>query len=379
MSSIKILVLNFGGTSSKCSIYDDDVCTEDYELKYTAEEENLSSDGKAQVAHKKQQILDWFSQRGLTVDDFDAIAIRGGGAFNGAQGGTYLVDQRLHDHLMTQYTPDKPPSHATRITIALVDDLLKDAHSPLPVYSTDPCSVSQMPEYARITGCPAFRKRSSFHALNQRAVARLAAKELGKAYETASIIVAHCGGGVSVGAHQNGRVIEVNDSTGDGDGPFSSNRAGTVPSGQLVHLCFSGKMTEQEVLNLLRKGSGLKGYLGTTDLREVENRIDNGDEAAKLIFDALAYQISTQIGICYAALRCQCDAIAITAGMSKSKRLVSAIEGYVGGIAPILCFSGDYENRALALGALRVLRKEEEPSQYMGEEGYMQPVTPWAK
>ena len=136
---------------------------------------------------------------------------------------------------------------------------------------------------------------------------------------------------------------------------------------------------EELLLDLLKKKSGLKGYLGTADLREVETRIDAGDEKAREVFDALAYQISTQIGVCYAALCCKCDVIAITAGMSKSKRLVEAIEERVGRMAPVRCYSGDYENKALALGALRVLRGEETLSEYTGEEGYMQPVTPWKR
>ncbi|MBQ6663411.1 MAG: butyrate kinase [Firmicutes bacterium] len=375
----RIIVLNFGGTSSKCAVYEDGKCVSDYEIKYTAEEENLSSDGKTQVAHKKQVILAWLDSIGLSMKDFDAVAIRGGGAFNGAAGGTYKVEDDLYDHLLSMYTPDAPPMHAARTTIAVADALIAELPEKPPIFSTDPCSVSQMPEYARVTGCPKFRKRSSFHALNQRAVARIAAEDLGKTYETAKIIVAHLGGGISIGAHENGRVVEVNDSTGDGDGPFSANRAGTVPTGQLVHLCFSGEYTEQQVLNLLKKDSGLKGYLGTSDLREVEKRIDEGDQQAKLIFDAMAYQICSQIGICYAAMRCECDAIVITAGMSKSKRLVAAIEERVGKMAPVKVYSGEYENQALALGALRVLNGEEKASEYTGEAGYMQPVTPWKK
>lgn len=375
----KILVLNFGGTSSKCSVYIGDICASDLDIKYTKDEENLNSDGKSQVAHKTEIILKWLEEEKLTVNDFDGIAMRGGGVFNGADGGTYLVEGALHDHLMGQYTPDLPPMHATRITIAVVDELLKHTDKKIPVYSTDPCSVSQLPEYARVTGCPLFKKRASFHALNQRVVARMAAKDIGKTYATAKVIVAHCGGGISIGAHDHGRVIEVNDSTGDGDGPFSANRAGTVPTGQLVHLCYSGKMTEREVLDLLKKNSGLKGYLGTSDLREIEKRVDGGDEKAKLIYDALVHQICAQIGVCYAALRCECDVIAVTAGMSKSSRLLEDIRNRVGKMAPVTAYSGDYENKALALGALRVMRGEEELAVYHGEEGYMQPVTPWKK
>lgn len=375
----RILVVNFGGTSSKFAIYEDETCAQEYEIKYSKEEEDLSSVGRVQVAIKKKQVDTWLSGLGLTIDDFDAVAMRAGAAFYGKTGGTYKVEGPLHEALRKQYTPDEIPMHAARITIGFVDEMLASAHKEIPVYSTDPTSVNQMPSFARVTGCPLFTKRNSFHALNQRAVARRCAKDLGKTYETANIIVAHCGGGVSVGAHEKGRVIETNDSTGDGDGPFSPTRASTVPTGQLVHLCYSGEYTEQEVLDLLKKKSGLRGYLGTSDLREVEAMIDAGDARAKEIFDAMAYQISTQIGICYAALRCECDAICITAGMSKSKRLVAAIRDRVGKMAPVLVYDGEYENEALALGALRVMKGEEAPAVYDGEEGYVHPVKPWKK
>lgn len=373
----RILVVNFGGTSSKFAVYEDETCTREFEIKYSKEEEDLSSVGREQVAIKKKQVFDWLTEIGLTADDFDAVAMRAGGAFYGKFGGTYKVEGALYETLRAQYTPDKIPMHAARITIGFVDEFLKECSRPIPVYTTDPTSVDQMPSYARVTGCPPFIKRNSFHALNQRAVARKCAQDLGLTYQTANVIVAHCGGGISVGAHEKGKVIETNDSTGDGDGPFSATRAGTVPTGQLVHLCFSGSYTEKEVFDLLKKNSGLRGYLGTSDLRDVEARIAQGDEKAQLIFDAMAYQISSQIGICYAALKCECDAIAITAGMSKSKKLVAAIRKRVGKMAPVMVYDGEYENEALALGALRVMRGEEEPSVYTGETGYMQPVRPW--
>lgn len=377
MKKNKILVINLGGTSTKCSIFENDNLVADYEMKYTPEEENLVSDGKTQVRMKTERIQNWLSEEKQNISDFDAIAIRGGGTFNGKNGGTYRVEGALYDHLKKMYTPDIPPTHAARICIGVVDELLKDLDHRPPIFSTDPCSVDQLPAYARVTGCPDFKRRASFHALNQRAVARLAAEDIGKTYDTARIIVAHCGGGVSVAAHDCGRVVEVNDSTGDGDGPFSANRAGSVPGGQLVHMCFSGQYSEQEILYRLKNDSGLKGYLGTSDLREIEARIENGDDQAKLIYDALVYQISTQIGVCYVAMNCECDIIAITAGMAKSKRLISDIEKRVGKIAPVRAYTGDYENKALAMGALRVLTGEEKPAEYTGEEGYMQPVKPW--
>ena len=368
----RILVINLGGTSGKFAIYEDETCAHEYSFDYTKEEAALSYPARKEVEVKVKRLRDWMASLGLTMEDIDVLAPRFGGMFYGGNGGTFRVEGELEKNMNAMYAPDRPVTHATYATMEIVNELQRGLKERRPVLTTDPSTINQFLPEARITGNPLFYRRASFHALNQRAVARKAAADVGKTYETANIIVVHMGGGVSVGAHQRGRVIDVNDSSGDGDGAFSPNRAGTLPTGQLVELCYSGKYSRKEAMRLLKGNAGLVAYLGTDDLRVVEQRIADGDEEAELIFKALAYQISREVGACYATLCGEVDAIALTAGMAHSKALVDLIRARVGKIAPILTYPGGFENEALALGALRVLRGEEAPAVYEGEAKNMQ-------
>ena len=370
----RILVINMGGTSGKLAIYEDETCAHEYSFDYSKEETDLSCTSAQEVRIKVEKILGWLESIGLTVEDIDVFAPRFGGMFYGGNGGTFLVEGALEAHLNAMYNPDKPAIHATYLSMEIIKQLTAGVEKQIPILTTDPSSVNQFLPEARITGNPLFYKRAAFHALNQRAVARKAAAALGKTYEEANLIVVHAGGGVSVGVHEHGRIIDVNDSSGDGDGAFSPNRAGTLPTGPLVHLCFSGKYTEKEVFKLLKGQAGLRAYLDTDDLREVERRMDAGDEKARLVFKALAYQISREIGACTATLCGQVDGIVLTAGMAYSKRLTELIEQRVGRIAPVLSYPGGFENEALALGAYRVLTGQEKPAVYEGEALNMQPA-----
>lgn len=370
----RILTLNFGGTSAKLSVWEDEICVEDYSMDYTQEEIDLSLTSEQEVELKTKKVLEWLNSIHMEVADFDAIAPRFGGMFYGGEGGTFVVEGALEEHLKSMYHPDKSATHATYLTYEIAMRLQEGIKKEIPLLTTDPSTVNQFLLEARITGNPLFYKRASFHALNHRAVARRAAKDLGSRYEDVNLIVVHMGGGVSVGAHEHGRIIDVNDSSGDGDGAFSPNRAGTLPTGQLVHLCYSGKYTERQVFKLLKGEAGLKAYLGTEDLREIEKRIEKGDTEAELVFKALAYQISREIGACYAALCGEADAIVLTAGMSHSTALVELIRQRVGKLAPLCTYPGGFENEALALGALRVLNGEEQPAVYEGESRNMQAI-----
>jgi len=367
-----ILALNLGGTSAKAAVYEDDKCAVSATIDYFPDDVLAGCPGTIQLERKKKYFSQWFDSINLNIEDIDAFAVRLGGMFYGGDGGTFLIEGDIRKQVDKSYDPGKPLKHATRLTMALVDELQKDLEVKRPSFATDPSSINQYLPETRITGCPLFAKLNSFHALSHRAVARKAAEEIGKTYETANIIVVHMGGGISIGAHEKGRVIDVNDSTGVGEGPFSTDRAGTVPSGQVMKLCYSGKYTEKEAHNLLVGESGLKGYLGTDDLREVEKRIDNGDEYAELILRALAYQIAREVGACYATLCGEVDVIVMTAGMAKSERLFNMIKARVDKIAPMLRYTGDYENEALALGAYRVLSGKETPAVYQGEGNHVQ-------
>ena len=367
----RILVLNFGGTSSKVSVYEDNKCICNHTIDHPANEVGNATTSREQLVLRKRQLLEWLDSIHIGIKDIDAYALRVGGVFYGGDGGTFLIEGALRDQILSQYIPDKPPVHATRLALPLVDELQEGLEQKRPCYTTDPSSVSQFLPEARLTGHPLFTKRAAFHPLNQRAVARRVAEHMGTTYDKINIVVAHCGGGVSVGAHEKGRIIDTNDSSGDGDGPFSPTRCGSLPTGQLMHLCFSGTYTEKEVYTMLKYEGGLKAYLGTEDLREVERRIDQGDQKAELVFKALAYQISREIGACCATLCGQVDAIALTGGMAKSKRLVDLIKERVGRMAPVYVYAGEFENEALALGAYRILSGQEKLTQYTGEHGHM--------
>jgi len=370
----RILVLNFGGTSSKVSIYEDSKCRCNHTIIHENEEVGATYPSKDQLALRKRQILEWLDQVGLQVNDIDAYAVRLGAAFYGGDGGTFLVEGALRQQVDSLYSPDSPPIHATRLTMALVDELQEGLAQKRPSYATDPSSINQLLPEAQVTGHPLFPRRVAFHPLNQRAVARKAAAVMGKEYEDINVIVAHAGGGVSVGAHEKGRIIDVNDSSGDGNGPFSPTRCGSLPTGQLMHLCFSGKYTEKDIYSMLKYQGGLKAHLDTDDLRNVEQMIADGNDHAKLVFDALAYQISREIGACYATLRGKADAVVMTGGMSKSSQLVNLVASRVAGFAPFFCYPGEFENEALALGAYRVLSGREKPAVYQGECGHMQAI-----
>ena len=322
----RILVLNFGGTSSKVSIYEDDKMIKNETIDYSEQENDRSSTSKEQVELRTEQILEWLHKQGLSVEDIDAYAVRLGGMFYGGDGGTFLVDGKLREHIDELYEPDRTPVHATRLTMALVDLLQKDLKEKKPSYATDPSSINQFLPEALVTGHPLFPKRAAFHALNQRAVARKAASEQGKQYEDMNIIVVHAGSGVSIGAHEKGRIIDVNDSSGDGDGPFTPNCSGTLPTGQLMHVCYSGKYTEKEIYKKLVGGGGFNAYVGTNDARIVEDKAMEGVEEYVNVLDAFHYQIAKDIGAMATVLEGKVDKIILTGGIAYSQYVTSEIE-----------------------------------------------------
>jgi len=223
--------------------------------------------------------------------------------------------------------------------------------------------VDEMEPLARISGMPEIERKSIFHALNQKAVARRAAKDLGKPYNELNLIVAHLGGGISVGAHEKGRVVDVNNAL-DGEGPFSPERSGGLPVGDLAKLCFSGKYTHPEIKKMITGKGGLVAYLGSNDGREVAQMISEGNKEAALVFEAMAYQVAKEIGSCAAVLSGKVDAVILTGGLAYGKMLTDWIENRVKFISQVLIYPGEDEMIALAEGGLRVLRGEEEAQQY---------------
>lgn len=343
---MQILVVNPGATSTKIAIFDDDkeIMRENIEHKQPDLEQfehvNLQADYRMNI------ILEAVQSAGYDMNNFAAVVGRGG-LLRHIPSGTYAINKKAVDDM------NDPPmgEHASNLGILICDKFAKKYN--LPAFFVDPVSVDELEPVARITGYAGFERQSFFHALNQKSVARRAAAQVNKPYEQSSLIVAHLGGGVSVAAHKNGRVIDMYNVKDEGS--FAMDRAGTLPANQLIDFCFSGK-TKQEVKREIGTQAGMVSYLGTRDLREVEAMVDAGDKKAELLFDALAYQLCKDIGSMAAVLCGRIDAIALTGGMAYSKKLCAKIAERVSFLAPILNFAGEEEMAALAAGALRVLR-----------------------
>jgi len=287
-------------------------------------------------------------QAGYTPASFDAVCSRGG-LVRHIPSGTYAIDEAvIHDIY-------HPPfgEHASSLGPVIARSIADEAK--IPAFLVDPVSVDEMQPIARVSGLKGMERESFFHALNQKAVARKAAADLGQPYESLNLIIAHMGGGVSIAAHEKGRVVDVYNVKDEGS--FSLDRAGGLPVNALVNLCYSG-VTKQDLKRKLSFEAGVFSYLGTHDFREVEKRMLAGDETATLIYHAMAYQHAKDIGAMAAVLRFAVDAIIFTGGIANSERFCAEISGYVEKIAPILRYPGEEEMRALALGALRVLRGE---------------------
>ena len=286
---------------------------------------------------------------------FHAVAGRGG-LLAPVRSGTYRVNQAMLDDLKAA----RRGEHASNLGAVLARALA--ARAGVEAFIVDPVSVEEWPEIARVSGLASIERISRSHALNTKAVAKRYAREVGRSYRELRLIVAHLGSGISVSAHEAGRMIDVADAVSEG--PFSAERAGKLPTAQLADLCFSGQYTPQQVEALLWSGSGFYSYLGTKDLGEVEHRIDKGDTHAALVFDAMAYQIAKEIGAMATVLRGRVDALLITGGMAHSQRLVAALQAAVGWIAPVTVYPGEDELQALAEGVLRVLCGEEPAREY---------------
>ena len=356
MSTYKILAINPGSTSTKIAVYENETQIMEKTLRHSTEEINKYEKIFDQFEFRKNVIVDALSEAGIAIEELDAVVGRGG-LLKPIKGGTYEVSDELIAGLKEPYLGE----HASNLGGLIAKEIADAALAPS--FIVDPVVVDEMNEVARISGMPEIPRFSIFHALNQKATARRFASEIGKSYEDINVIVAHMGGGVSVGAHEKGRVIDVNNAL-DGEGPFSPERAGGLPVGDLAKLCFSGKYTHAQIKKLLKGEGGIVAYLGTNDARDVEKMIAEGDEKAKLIYEAMAYQVAKEIGSCATVLKGKVDAIILTGGIAYSEMITTWIKERVSFIADVKIYAGEDEMSALAQGALRVLREEEKPQRY---------------
>ena len=354
--SIKSLIINPGSTSTKIGVFEDETLLFDKTLRHPTEEIAKYASIIDQKDFRKQIILDALKEDNCDIHSFDVIVGRGG-LLKPIPGGTYPVS----DALLADLVAGVQGQHASNLGGILAREI-GDAIGK-PSYIVDPVVVDELTDVARISGMPELPRRSIFHALNQKAVAHRYAKEHGTTYDALNLIVIHMGGGVSVGAHCKGKVVDVNNIL-DGEGCFSPERAGTVPVGDLIKMCFSGKYTQKEIYKKICGNGGFNAYLHTNDAREVQKMVDEGNEYAKLIQDAFYYQIAKDAGAMAAVLHGKVDAIILTGGIAYAQLTVDKLTESLGWIAPITVYPGEDELLALAQGALRVMTGEEEPQTY---------------
>lgn len=304
-----------------------------------------------QFDYRKNIIATQLNDAEIPEDVVKAVVGRGG-LLHPIESGVYEVNERMKEDLRNSPFGE----HASNLG-GLIADAFAQQLNGVKAYIANPVVVDELDDIARYSGHPLFNRISIFHALNQKAVARSHAKSVLRRYEEMNIIVAHLGGGITVGAHYQGRVIDVNNGL-DGEGPFSPERSGTLPVGDLVRACFSGKYTQKEMMQMIKGGGGLVGYLGTNNAYDVEMKITEGDKEAEKIFGAMAYQVAKEIGAMNAALMGDVDAILITGGIAHSKWFVNKVIERVHKIAPVHVYPGEDEMKALAMNGMRVLTGE---------------------
>ncbi len=349
---MKILVINPGSTSTKIAIFEDTKELMTKNIKHSVDDLAGFNRIFEQYDMREKTILDEIQKAGHDIKSFGAIVGRGG-LLKPIRGGVYKVNQRMIDDLKEA----KMGEHASNLGAPIALALAKAAGDNVNAYIVDPVVVDEMEGIARFSGLPEISRLSIFHALNQKAVARRYAREKGKKYEDFNFIIAHLGGGVSVGAHKKGRVIDVNNAL-NGEGPFSPERSGGLPAGQLVKMCFSGKYTSDEINKKLKGNGGLVAYLGTNSAYEVEKRVLAGDHEAEIVYKAMAYQVSKEIGALSAVLEGKVDAIILTGGVAYDKLFVSWVKEKVSFIAEVIAYPGEDEMQALAEGCFYGLKGE---------------------
>lgn len=353
-----MLIINPGSTSTKIGVFDNELSIFEKTIRHDASIINSYNSIIEQYEFRKNTILEALDQEGMNISRLDAVCGRGG-LLRPIEGGTYGVNEAMLADLRSGLAGQ----HASNLGGILAFEIASGLN--IPSFIVDPVVVDELDPIARISGFSLIERKSIFHALNQKAVARRVAKELGKKYNELNFIVTHMGGGITVGAHKKGKVIDVNNGL-HGDGPFSPERAGTVPAGDLIELCYSGEFYLEEVMKKLVGQGGLVGYLGTNDAIQVEKMIEDGNEKAKLVYDAMAYQVAKEIGAASTVLEGKVDAIILTGGLAYGKGFVKSITDRINWIADCIIQPGENELQALAEGALRVLKGEEEGKVYPG-------------
>ncbi|NRT91755.1 butyrate kinase [Clostridium beijerinckii] len=354
--SHKLLIINPGSTSTKIAVYEGEKEIFEETLRHSSEEIGKFKYVVDQQSFRTDVILKILEDNKINITEMDAIVGRGG-LLKPIVSGTYSVN----DNMLKDLKENVQGEHASNLGAIIANEIARSINKT--AFIVDPVVVDEMEDIARLSGVPELPRKSIFHALNQKAVAKRYAQENMKNYEDINVIVAHMGGGVSVGAHKNGRIIDVNNAL-DGEGAFSPERSGGIPSGDLARMCFSEEYTLEEILKKITGKGGFVAYLDTNDGRIVRQLASEGDMKAKLVYEAMGYQVAKDIGAAAAVLCGKVDAIILTGGIAYEKMMVDIIKEKVEFIAPITVYPGEDEMLALAQGALRVLNGQEEVKEY---------------
>ncbi len=358
----RVLVINPGSTSTKVAVYDDETSQFIETLRHQAQELAPFPHIADQYVFRRDAVLGLLTKQGVALNSLDAVVGRGG-ILRPVPSGTFRIGERMLDEMRHPVGRE----HASNLGAIIAHEIAVQVG--IPSFIVDPVSVDEFDPVARISGWPQVERRSLSHALNLKATARRAANDLGRCYADLNLIGVHLGGGITVSAHRKGSMVDVNQAL-DGTGPFSPERAGGLPIGDVVRMCYSVvpyedvRLSYDEMFKMIAGGGGLVAHLGTNDATEVERRIDAGDEHARLVYEAMAYQIAKEIGLMSTVVNGEVDAIYVTGGLAHSQRLVGWIEERTAWIAPVLVYPGEDEMLALAQGALRVLSGHEAAREY---------------
>ncbi|MBR6759293.1 MAG: butyrate kinase [Alistipes sp.] len=344
-----ILAINTGSTSTKIAVYHDDTPAMEISLSHSTEELAQFESIPAQAEWRKEVILKALEENNIAIDTLSAVIGRGG-LLRPIESGVYIVTDAMVEELRTT-----SQQHASNLSAPIAAQIA--AMGGVMAYIADPVVVDELMDVARLSGIKQIPRCSIFHALNQKATARLYAEQIGTPYEELNLVVAHLGGGISVAAHRKGLVIDCNNAL-DGEGPIAPERAGTIPAGALIDLCYSGQYSKKEARALLVGKGGLVALTGSNSVKDIMQRAEAGDAEAKSAIDAMIYTVAKQIGQMAVSLHGEVDAILLTGGIAHSKVITEAISDYCRFLAPIEVYPGENELQALAMNALRVLRGE---------------------
>ena len=351
-----VLVINPGSTSTKVAVFEGEACLFSQNITHSAEELAPFANIASQFDFRCKTILQFLAEHHFDIKSLGSVIGRGG-MLHPIPGGVYAVNEAMRQDLLSA----RYGEHASNLGGLIAYEIAQDLG--VPAYIADPVVVDELCDLARVSGHKLFKRESVFHALNQKAVAKRYAKEHGKKYEELNLIVAHMGGGVSVGFHDHGKVVDVNQAL-TGEGPFSPQRSGTLPAGDLTKLCFSGKYTQDQVMRMINGEGGLVSFLGTNDMRDAEKLYHEGDPQGTLYYKAFIYQVGKAIGALAAAAHGKVDAILLTGGIAYGKDVVDGINEMCSFIAPVVAYPGEKELDALAAACYGALSGETEVQEY---------------